>query len=439
MEASIKKVGLIGVNCDYKTLYRTTAFDGAVSTITPVNPTAIEWHKKLTGQGYDLVLPLTHQSQQDDIILAKEGLFPVILGGHDHDESYEIHNNSLIVKAGADAHKACVIDVVWADASSKPQVSYSVKTVKEFPADPEVKTVIDKHLSKLVALEKAIIHRQEAGSPPLSSKGTRFHQTTVGGLLCTAVRSSLKCDAVFLDGGAVRGNKDYPSGSFTLSDIRQEFPFGNEVAIVKIKGSDVQEILAFSRSDEDKSERAGYLQADDGVLVDKDHKITQILGEAFNPEKIYEVAYLLVSLSGMNNNVPLTKWGKDHKNEIPDNEACRPCKPLALEYFSKKLWKKLPPFKKIDKDKNGYLTKEEVKKAYSTVFTPDLDKDGKVDPVEEQVAASISEKLVDALNTDGDDHISRAEYEAFFGSAASKKEKKKNKKHKEKKEKKSKH
>jgi len=79
-------------------------------------------------------------------------------------------------------------------------------------------------------------------------------------------------------------------------------------------------------------------------------------------------------------------------------------------------------------DNNGYLTKEEVKKAYSSVFLPDLNKDGIIDEVEEQVAASVTDKLVDSLNTDGDNHISRAEYEAFFGSA-SKHDKKKHNQH----------
>jgi len=221
-------------------------------------------------------------------------------------------------------------------------------------------------------------------------------------------------------------NKDYTSGTVTLSDIRQEFPFGNEVVVVSMKGSDIQNILAFSRQEEDVNQRAGYLQVDDLVFVDKDKKITHIHGEEFNPEKSYEVAFLQVSLKGMNNNEPLTNWGKEHVNQVPAADACRPGKPLALEYFAKKLWKRLPPFEQIDVDNNGYLTKEEVKKAYSTIFLPDLNKDGKVDDVEEQVAASITEKLVDALNTDEDNHISKAEYSAFFGSSASKLEKKQN-------------
>lgn len=48
----------------------------------------------------DLVIPLTHQSVARDRELAAEGLFPLILGGHDHDPYIETINNSTFIKVG---------------------------------------------------------------------------------------------------------------------------------------------------------------------------------------------------------------------------------------------------------------------------------------------------------------------------------------------------
>jgi hypothetical protein len=53
-----------------------------------------------------------------------------------------------------------------------------------------------------------------------------------------------------------------------------------------------------------------------------------------------------------------------------------------------------------------------VKKAYLKVFLP---ADAKVDDTEEEVASNIVDKLVDSLNQDKDEHISRTEYQSFFG------------------------
>ena len=58
-----------------------------------------------------MVLPLTHQGIADDRILSgmtlDDGttpLFPVVLGGHDHDVFIEqATNKSWVVKAGSDA------------------------------------------------------------------------------------------------------------------------------------------------------------------------------------------------------------------------------------------------------------------------------------------------------------------------------------------------
>ena len=51
---------------------------------------------------------------EDDRALAQTGLsFPLIIGGHEHVPFLEKVGRTFIVKAGADAEQAAVIDLVW--------------------------------------------------------------------------------------------------------------------------------------------------------------------------------------------------------------------------------------------------------------------------------------------------------------------------------------
>lgn len=91
------QVALLGLLTEDPSLYRPDAFHEA--TILPLAPEARRLRiEMLETQKADLVLPLTHQSVARDRELAAEGLFPLILGGHDHDPYIETINNSTFVK-----------------------------------------------------------------------------------------------------------------------------------------------------------------------------------------------------------------------------------------------------------------------------------------------------------------------------------------------------
>lgn len=111
------------------------AVDGAVAAAKAAYP------------GADCVVPLTHQDMQDDVALAKKGVFPLVLGGHDHGRFSEEHEGCHVIKAGEDAKHVVIVDLFWpADApkGAKPEVSLRFKQLappkkakKGQPAGPE--------------------------------------------------------------------------------------------------------------------------------------------------------------------------------------------------------------------------------------------------------------------------------------------------------------
>eukprot|EP01124_Arcella_intermedia_P003029 TRINITY_DN11649_c0_g1_i1.p1 TRINITY_DN11649_c0_g1~~TRINITY_DN11649_c0_g1_i1.p1 ORF type:complete len:552 (-),score=141.26 TRINITY_DN11649_c0_g1_i1:71-1525(-) len=403
-----RRVALLGLLCHDQNLYLPTAFGGAVRSLTPVNETAIAMKEKLCAD-HDLVLPLTHQEIAHDRELAKTGVFGLILGGHDHQEYFESIEGSILVKSGIDAHKATIADVYWKDRDSKPEFFVKIVDVKENrEPDPQVEKEIQKHLSKIKALEIAVLYSHK-GPEMLSSKDIRLHQTTMGTVVCNACKAELEVDAVLIDAGAIRANKDYEDRHFRLADIKKEIPFDTDMARVVLPGKVLSEVLKFSRRSQDVSENGGFLQADEGVQVDPaTGEVTHIAGGPVLPEQLYSVGMLLTSINGMNNNVPLQEWFETHPRPPPDSG--RPAKPLLINYFCKVIWKHLPAFEAMDKSGDGFLSQEEVLEAYTKAFNQDINRDGVVDDVENEATRIVVQHLIEALNLDEDKRISREEY-----------------------------
>jgi 2',3'-cyclic-nucleotide 2'-phosphodiesterase (5'-nucleotidase family) len=122
--------------------YRDGAFGGHAEKIVPVLESAPQVVERVRAAHPDLlplgIIPLTHQDEDEDVEMARSGLFPVIVGGHDHQvihkkvptapnvadaEKDRVRGGSdvgsdgsrqcPVVKAGMDAEAAYVIDLVW--------------------------------------------------------------------------------------------------------------------------------------------------------------------------------------------------------------------------------------------------------------------------------------------------------------------------------------
>jgi len=405
-----RKVGLLGLLTDDKNLYQAGAFGGAV--IEPVVPTAVKYKALLEEkEGVDLVIPMTHQVIAQDRDMARSNPeFPLLMGGHDHDVYIEKVNGVDIVKTGADAVFAAVVDVTWPNSeTSGGQPTITVEKIKcsDFHASHKIQALVKKHMHIVEVIEMA---RLVSIEPGMTSVGMRREPTSMGILLTTAVRDGLQVDGVMMDAGAIRGNRTYPEDQtfFTYGDLKKEIPFDTEVAVVPLTGEVVQAAIAWSRRlslQDPPLETGGYLQTDDGITWDREtNTVTHIGKEPIDLARTYRMGVVYLSLNGMNRNQPLIDWSNANPDLVPPMEVPRPAKNIIIEHYARGTWSqlsKLATFDDLDVNQDGMLTAEEVKVGASRILG-------------QEVPDMVVEDLMKAVDTDNSGTVSKEEFEKII-------------------------
>jgi 2',3'-cyclic-nucleotide 2'-phosphodiesterase (5'-nucleotidase family) len=357
------RVGLVAVCTLDPALYRTPPFDAA-PTISPADALERETSNLLHGDACHTVIAMTHLAMADDraLAFASGGRHPLFLGGHDHQPMREEVGGTLIVKAGADAFHALVVDIDWPPAAgaavAPPVVHASLKDVKDFPADPALAAVVERHMAQVRELEHATLLLLPEGME-LSSVGTRARQTTMGSLLCARLRDVFRADLCFINGGGIRGARTY-TGRLTYGALKAEVPFDNEVIPVTLPGHVIAASLALSRS-RAPVESGAFLQVDDGVVVDGENRILSVGGAPFDPQRPYVVATMREFFFGMDRIEPLIAFGKAHPEALPPIGTGREVKQALVESFARGLWRTLGGFVALDRDHDGSVGSDDVK------------------------------------------------------------------------------
>ena len=340
-----------------------------------------------------MLIPLTHQTIAEDRDLATQieqddqlrGKIPVIVGGHEHEIYIEEIEQSLIVKAGADATNVVVVDVWW-DASGKWHKAVHMLPASHFDADPDAQMFVEMTQNFLGSLmEVEIFEVKEA----MSSKRTRFQPEKVASTLCSYVKKSLKnVDLVMLQGGCVRGKQDYDGGaSFTYGDLLEELPFDTEIAVIQVPGSVLQESITITRCTPD-CEAPNFLHADLDVVIEDypSLKIVSINHAPFDPNKIYTLGIYQFLLTGLNEIKPLLEYVNAHGG-APSLEQCIPGKNLIMESCMKDAWRILIDYDQWDADGDGEITREELQQGVKKAFAfLDQNQDGQISPAELKTA-----------------------------------------------------
>jgi 2',3'-cyclic-nucleotide 2'-phosphodiesterase (5'-nucleotidase family) len=410
------RVGLVGVVMDDPAVYRPRPFDG--TALVPPNDAAIRAAMHLVAEeGCACVLPLTHQALDADRALAKDPRaprFPVIIGGHEHTPTLERIDGSWLVKAGCDATHAVIVDLVWpAEAPTAgqpdwPEVAVRLEDAAPYAEDAALRARVDGHMRVVQALQAAtlftlgpasagagVLHLGPEAS--LSSVGTRARETTLGRLLCSLLRDALGAEACVMNGGGIRGAREY-HGHFAYGDLEGEVPFDNEMVVVSLPGRVLREAIAASRAHA-PAESGGFFQVDDGMVVANERELVTVDRRPLDEAREYRVALVRDLFEGMDHNEPLVRFAKENPARVPPPGSGRGVKLLLVEAFSRALWERFGAFEAIDEDHDGFVDAKEIADALARVTS-------------EPASPVTVELLLRALDTDHDHRVSRAEAEA---------------------------
>lgn len=446
-----RSVALIGLLCGGgkdASLYRQGAFNGHAAKIVPVLK-AVDGavaRVRTAHPNIDCIIPMTHQEMPDDIEMTKRGHnFPVILGGHDHHVFNEVHNNTHIVKAGADIFNVAVVDIVWdkGPAGSEPtKVSVQMVPLATPPKyngppleliykpDPAVLEEVQKRQRPAEELKEATLAVFEADGS-LTSMGVRLGERSMATLICTALRDVAGGDGAVINAGSIRGNKAYTDGKVRFADLNAECPYPSSQIVVKIPGAILFEAIAESRAPwrgaasatHQRADSAGpgasrdALHCDDGMKVDPNTSMVfEVAGQPFDPDRMYRI---VIDSFIMRTNVVFKRYAEAHPEEIPSDESGQPALPLLVQYFCNRIWASL-----CDVNKDGTVEMHEIDEFFDEA---DTDGNGEIDLDELMVAMSfrlgdldvsriLAQQCIGFADADKNGTISKQELRTFIES-----------------------
>ncbi len=424
-----KQIAILGLLSNQESLYRQGAYGNAV--IDPIIEATERLQAKLRDK-VDFILPLTHQSMEDDRAFAQHfgGLnFPLILGGHDHNKFDEVVNGARILKTGMDAQITNIIDLRWgAQRSMQPTISVESIPTTSFPPDPHIKSQVEGHWKILEELEKAklfCIHHWTKGDE-FSTKNNRSGPTHGSTALTTMLRMGLQAQCCILNAGSIRGNATYPPHTFfTWSDLKAEIPFTTALITLWVPGGVLEATIRNSRrfSLQNPPVANGcFLHTCNNIEYNNETQtIERIMDAPMNPHQLYLTGMDMQFLAGMDNHEPLLEWVNDHHIHW-NRDAGVPAKMVVVELFSALLWLHLGSFDELDADGNGLLRREEVQASVAKHFgdssiadlvvdnvfaIADIDGNGVISPLEMMIVHLVATDLLTPPHSisSGDDQL----------------------------------
>lgn len=397
------EVGLVGVVTPDEALYRGKPFGGA--SVVDANPAATTEAALLVRSGKKGMIAITHQSLAEDRalgLLQRNPPFAAIIGGHEHVPFLVEVEGTWIVKTGAEAVQAGITDIVWNDTGTEFRTTTRLEDVSAYPEDEDLAKRITALMAPVVELSSATLLYLPPGQV-LSSIGTRSRQTSMGSLLCSRLRDALEAETCLLNGGGIRGSRDYRD-RITYGDIEVEVPFDNEIVVVDMPGIVVREAIQVSRS-RAPVESGSFLQVDDRTIVDPStNEVAAVNGLPIDLERTYKVALVRQLLLGLDHVEPLTRWAHAHPELVPPATTGREPKMVLVQAFAVAIWRELGGFESLDSDHDGKVTPAEVAAAVARVHPS------------QAPAVVLADLILRAVDASGDRVVTLAEEPSRVGS-----------------------
>ena len=242
----------------------------------------------------DAIVAITHQSEADDIQLAKQlpGL-AAIIGGHEHSGVYDKIGHVKITKAQSNARTAYVIKLEINKPAKTVENNATVVMINESIAIDSTTNVVVQKWKKIAEDNYASIGFEprkvvlEHGDP-LDGRETetRNHATNLTRLVTAAMAAACpQADVVIFNSGSIRLD-DILTPPVTQYDIIRSLPFGGGIREADVRGSLLIQTLQAGIKNRNSG---GFLQYQP-VVCDSVHSTFLLNNTIIDSSKTYRVA-----------------------------------------------------------------------------------------------------------------------------------------------------
>jgi 5'-nucleotidase/UDP-sugar diphosphatase len=256
----------------------------------------------LQRDGVDLVVVVMHADRSQTLELARTDAADVILTGHTHDLFIDFDGRTLAVESSYDAHYVAVIDL---NLEIKQQGNrrefawwpqFRVIDTANVTPDPEVAAAVA-GFERLLSGEMDVPLGTTAVELDSRVATVRGREAAIGNLIADAMRARGHADVAIMNGGGIRAGRVYPAGSpVTRREVLAELPFGNQLVVVAVKGSDLREAIENGLSR--LPDIAGRFPQVSGMRVEYDVQrpvgsrvvSMEVGGAPLDPDRTYKVA-----------------------------------------------------------------------------------------------------------------------------------------------------
>jgi 2',3'-cyclic-nucleotide 2'-phosphodiesterase (5'-nucleotidase family) len=300
---------------------------GFISVCIPSNPKEFVQYEDMYAKAkasyaalkekVDLVFGCTHATLENDKkIAALLPNLPLIMGGHEHENSLNFVGNVQISKADANAKTAYIHRISYDKKTKKTVIVSELKEINsEIKEDKKVAQIVSKWQKILTSKIKEIINNPAeviyTATIPLDGRDApvRNTQTNLGQVITEAMSFAYeeKVDCALVNGGSIRID-DQLKGNITAVAIFRVLPYGGTILKVKIKGSLLKRVLEYGTS---AGGTGAYLQRFNAKKVNEKWKIKNNFLVA---DKSYTVAFSEYLLKGFD--IPFLSAKSDGVLEI---------------------------------------------------------------------------------------------------------------------------
>lgn len=235
--------------------------------------------ERLSADGADYIIGLTHLHLADDIEVAKLKVdypnFLFIAGGHEHEPEFEPETpgSAAIVKGASNARTVWQIDIDF--SGSQVETAYrQIKVEESIPIDPDYQQISDRWRGRLLALMPFLESRVGEAAVPLDAREVtvRNQESNWANFIVDQMRPAFGepiADFAFVNSGTLRID-DFIAEDITFEDIGRTFGFSSFLRKMTINGADFRSLMEAGYRGEGPSK--GYFPQISGFRVCVDRR-----------------------------------------------------------------------------------------------------------------------------------------------------------------------